>query len=148
MHHSHADTVTIRTNKSNGLELLHYVSRSKLVSEVLEILPGDDRGRSVNERVQTDVVGVHEPFVDDDLHLVVGIVDLGEEGEVSLLDAEHALQQLAVSEAEGAALVFEFLRLTASAAATLVSFLMSTAVSKAATTIHSPVSASPLGFLA
>ena len=131
-----------------SLELLHRISGSELVREVLEILPGDNRRGRVDQGMQTDRLGLHESFVDDHLDLVFRVVDLGEEGEMSLFHAEHGFQELVIGESEGAALVFEFLHLSSPFIATLVSFLMSTVVSKAATTIHSPVSASPLGFLA
>ena len=81
-----------------SLELLHHISRSELVSEVLEILSGDNRRRGVNQGMQTDRLGLHKSFIDDDLDLVVGIVNLGEEGEMSLLHAEHGFEELVISE--------------------------------------------------
>lgn len=62
--------------------------------------------------METDRLGLHESFVDDHLHLVVRIVNLGEQRQMSLFDPERAFQELVIGESERSALVMEFLRFT------------------------------------
>ena len=115
------------------LELPHFVSRSILVREGNEAVMRDDRRSRVDQRMERHLLRVHQTLVNDHTDLVLHVVDLREQRQMTLLHAQLLLQQRLVREAQRAALVLQVLHSTPRSVPTLVSFFMSTVVSYAAT---------------
>ena len=55
--------------------------------------------------MERDHGSFQQTLVHDEFHLVLGIVHLGEEGEMALLHTQHGLQQLVVCKTQRSALV-------------------------------------------